>query len=172
MTHSAQDYTDYLSCVADLLDNKAVQSMSTYKQHHGMSVLEHSLCVSYISFRLCKDAGLDYRSAARGGLLHDFFLYQRRINKPYKGWHTTNHPRLALRNAVELFELNDLEKEIIVKHMWPICKGVPKYRESFVVSTVDKYCSLTEFFRSIKSSKGNSIREQLVVQLSGVLAPA
>lgn len=167
MTHSAQDYADYFDCVADILDHQAVQSMSRYRQHNGMSVLEHSISVSYISFRLCKEAGLDYRSAARGGLLHDFFLYQRRVNKPYKGWHTINHPRLALKNAMELFSLNDREKDIIVKHMWPICAELPKYRESYVVSTVDKYCSLTEFFRRVKDSKGNLIREQLVTQLAG-----
>lgn len=165
MTHCAQDYAEFAECVSDLLEHEAVRSMSTFKQHHGMSIFEHALCVSYLSFRLCKEAGLDYRSAARGGLLHDFFLYQRHVDKPYKGWHTTNHPRLALKNAEEHFDLNALEKDIIVKHMWPICLGIPKYRESYVVSMVDKYCSVIEVSRNIKDSKGNAVRRQLVTQI-------
>jgi uncharacterized protein len=58
------------------------------------------------------------------------------------------HPKLALKNAEENFQLSDLEKDIIVKHMWPLTVKFPKYKESYVVCLVDKYCSIQEIVNS------------------------
>ena len=44
------------------------------------------------------------------------------------------------------FCLNVIEKDIIEKHMWPLTIRLPKYKESFIVSFVDKYCSTAEIF--------------------------
>ena len=44
-------------------------------------------------------------------------------------------------------ELNDLEKDVIVKHMWPLTIKFPKYKESYIVTFVDKYCATVEFFK-------------------------
>lgn len=160
MTHSEEDFSEYIECVSDLLAHEAVQSMEKYTQHYGTDILEHSIYVSYLSFRICKMRGYDYRSAARGGLLHDFFLYQRRVNKPYKGWHTTGHPRQALENATLLFDLNGIEKDIIVKHMWPISLGFPRFLEGYIVSMVDKYCCVMEALSLRRESKTHLLEVQ------------
>ena len=44
--------------------------------------------------------------------------------------------------------LTEVEQDIIVKHMWPLTlRKVPKYRESFVVSSADKICALAEMLQ-------------------------
>ena len=43
-------------------------------EHHGISRYEHSMKVSYYSYKIAKALRLDYEQVARGGLLHDFFL--------------------------------------------------------------------------------------------------
>jgi len=53
-------------------------------------------------------------------------------------------PALPWKIAIEHFDLNDTEKDIIEKHMWPLTIRLPKTKESLVVSLVDKYCSLLE----------------------------
>lgn len=138
---------EYYMIVKDLIQDKSVQSMNDYIQHADVSCLEHCLNVSYKSFLLCRHLNLDYRSAARGGLLHDFFLYDWHITKPENGLHGFTHARASLENANERFDLNELEKDIIAKHMWPLNLSLPKYRESFIVVLVDKYCSLVEIVR-------------------------
>ena len=66
----------YLACVADLEAHPDVQSMRFLPQHaKGVSTYDHCCLVAYSSFCICAALGLDARSAARGGLLHDFFLY-------------------------------------------------------------------------------------------------
>ena len=88
-------------------------------------------------------------------MLHDFYFYDWR-NKGVEGqkkFHLMRHPGIALKNASDIFELNDLEKDIIKKHMWPVTAVPPKYKESFIVTCVDKYCATIEFFRYLRSGK-------------------
>lgn len=66
---------EYLDCVWDLLLNPAVRRMNQYVQHGSTTCLRHCLNVSYRSYCACRRLGLNYRSAARAGLLHDLFLY-------------------------------------------------------------------------------------------------
>lgn len=115
--------------------------------HHNSSIFEHSVSVSWLSFRICRALHLDFVSAARGGLLHDFFLYDWHEYKKDKGNsnHGRTHPYVALRNASDCFELNERERDIIVKHMWPKSFNRPKYAESYVVNIADKVCALGEF---------------------------
>lgn len=118
--------------------------MSSYIQHGHITTLEHCEHVSQLSFKICKKLGLDYRSAARGGLLHDYFLYDWH-HAPCK-LHGYKHPQIALENASRDFELNKKECDIIKKHMWPLTiTKIPRYPESFVVSTADKIYTVSEF---------------------------
>lgn len=137
---------EYLECIQDLLAHEKVRSMRNYIQHGNTDCLTHCLCVSYNSYRICRRLGFDARSAARGALLHDFFLYDWHNNekRPYKGMHGFQHPRVALQNADRYFVLNEREKNIICRHMWPLTPTPPKSWEAYVVSLVDKYCSLME----------------------------
>ncbi|TCK93453.1 uncharacterized protein EDC19_1646 [Natranaerovirga hydrolytica] len=136
---------EYESYVEDLLENEDVNKMKEFKHHHYTTCFDHSLNVSFYSFVIAKRLGLDYVSTARGGLLHDLFLYDWRSDEPREGKHAFAHPHIALRNAEKSFELNKIEKDIIVKHMWPVTIKLPKYKESFIVSCVDKYCATMEF---------------------------
>ncbi|MEE1504614.1 MAG: hypothetical protein UGF89_10270, partial [Acutalibacteraceae bacterium] len=44
--------------------------------------------------------------------------------------------------------LNKKEEDIIKKHMWPLTVIPPKYLESFVVTSMDKYCATIEMIYS------------------------
>lgn len=140
---------DFNECVFDLIQNEQVKSMKCYIQHGSVSTYSHCQTVSFISFLVCRMLKLDYCSAARGGILHDLYLYDWHLGKPYKGWHGLAHPTIALQNANQLFDLNDIEKDIIKKHMWPLTLQIPRYRETFVVLLVDKLCASAEVLRNV-----------------------
>lgn len=142
----AQMDTEYLECIRELAEHKKVLSMRNYMQHKKIDCLEHSLHVSYYSYFLCRKLGLDWRAASRGGLLHDFFLYDwhNKDRKDKKGLHGFTHPKIALRNAKLYFNISDMEEDIICKHMWPLTIKLPRYKESYIVVFVDKYCAFTE----------------------------
>ena len=140
-------FNEFEKIVTDLLENDIVLSMQQFTQHSNVSCFEHSLYVSYRSYTICRHLGFDYRSAARGGMLHDFFLYDWHTTKLATGMHGFSHPAEALKNANANFELNMIEKDIILKHMFPLTLRIPRYKESIIVSMVDKYCSLMEISR-------------------------
>ena len=141
--------TEFKLLVEDLISNETVQEMKQYRQHYDTSTFEHCLYVSYISYKICKKLKLDYKAAARAGMLHDLFLYDWRNSKKLLNLersHAFIHPKIALENASKLFELTKKEKDIIKKHMWPVTIAFPRYPESFIVTFVDKYSAIQESF--------------------------
>ena len=96
---------------------------------------------------MAKKLGWDSVSAARGAMLHDLFLYDWRIpkkNRVNKKMHAFTHGEIALNNANKLFKLNDTEKDMILRHMWPVTLRMPKTKEGFLLTLVDKYCAIIE----------------------------
>lgn len=140
--------TQYYECIKDVFNSDPVQLMDTFIQHGKITTFEHCVNVSYRSYKIAKFFKMDYKSAARAGLLHDMFLYDWHLQPkgdPFFQKHGFTHPERALKNAMFYFELNKKEIDIISKHMWPLTlRKVPRYKESFVVSFVDKYIACKE----------------------------
>ena len=127
----------------DILYHRQFLTMSNYNHHAGISCLEHTLAVAELTFWAARQLNLDYISATRGALLHDFYLYDWHVNSP--GFHGFKHPNLAKSNAERFFVLNEIEKDVILKHMWPLTIIPPKYRESLLVSFTDKIVTARDY---------------------------
>ncbi len=142
----------YMECVYDILSSAPFKQMDNYIQHGNTTTMEHCLSVSYVSYNICRRFGLDYRSAARGGLLHDLFLYDWHTHCKETGnrFHGFTHPKTALRNANRYYDLNIVEQDIILKHMWPLTVIPPKTMEGFVVMYADKYCGVIETKETVR----------------------
>ncbi|MDE7104796.1 MAG: HAD family hydrolase, partial [Ruminococcus sp.] len=50
-----------------------------------------------------------------------------------------------VHNAEQLTDINPMERDIIQKHMWPLTLSAPKYKETYIITFVDKYCAVLEF---------------------------
>ena len=138
---------EYLKIISDLLQNQKVIEMKQYRQHHCTCCFDHCLFVSYNTYLICKKHKLDYISAARAGLLHDLFLYDwRKRENGRKGLHAFTHPKEALKQARSITTLNAKEQDIIKNHMWPVTPVLPKYKETYVITVVDKYFAVAEAF--------------------------
>ena len=136
---------EYMNIVKDIISNEMVQNMKLYRQHFNVSCFDHCLYVSYNLYIICKKHKLDYVSAARAGLVHDLFLYDwRKRQDGRKGLHAYTHPKTAYENAKKIFDLNEIEKDIILKHMWPVTFSLPRYKESFLITYLDKYFAYAE----------------------------
>lgn len=59
-----------------------------------------------------------------------------------------SHPIVAFNNASKYFDLNSKEENIIKGHMFPF--GVPKSKEAWIVSYVDKYIAVFEYASNFK----------------------
>lgn len=140
----------FISIISDMIENNTVKQMNDFKQHYETTCFEHCLVASYYCYLLCKKFNLDYISCSRAAMVHDLFLYDwRKRQNGRKDLHAFTHPQTAYDNASKLFDLNEKEKDIIVKHMWPVTLALPKYKESYILTLVDKYCALNESYQEI-----------------------
>jgi len=144
MKTNREPSVSFQSSIRDLYKNSVVRSMKDIEHHKNVSCFEHSIKVAYISYKIAKKFNLDYVSAARGGFLHDFYLYDWHEKGSHQGLHGFNHSKIALHNAQSITELNKKETDIIRKHMWPLNLVFPRYRESWIVTFVDKATTLKE----------------------------
>lgn len=143
---------EFQMIIKELINNETVQEMKNYKQHYETTCFDHCYTAAYYCFLICKKYHLDYKSATRAAMLHDLFLYDWRVRQPdRKGLHAFTHGKIACENACQLFDLNEKEKDIIIKHMWPVTIQFPKSAEGFILTLVDKYCALSETFDVFKS---------------------
>ena len=141
---------EFIQMIDDLLNNDTVKQMKNFRQHYETSCFDHCLIASYYCYLYGKKFNLDYVSCARASMLHDLFLYDwRKKQDDRKGLHAFTHPKTAYKNASKLFALNEKEKDIILKHMWPVTIALPKYKESYLLTLVDKYCALNESYQEI-----------------------
>lgn len=142
---------EYIKIVCDLLENPEVLKLESITHHNFSNRLVHSLEVSYRSYCLAKRMNLNHIACARAGLLHDFFLENREEIKALGlGRHGKVHPMIAFKNAKKVTYLTDLEIDIILKHMFLNTWSLPKYKESFVVSYVDKVVSINDCMIPVK----------------------
>lgn len=132
--------------VADLLESPVVQQLSDMSHHISITRMEHCLFVAYMAFTICTFLGWNARAAARGGLLHDLFFYEWTPKSKQHRWHFFTHAGIALKNAEQHFELTEVERNIILRHMWPLNPVPPRYKEAMVVCMADKICAVMEGF--------------------------
>ena len=107
---TGNDDIEYMEIVSEILKNREFNKLKDFT-HHKTTRMEHSKRVAYLSYRICKKLDLDYVSAARGGMLHDFFLNRytaKNTNKLIR-----NHPKIASTNAKKHFNLNKKEINIL-----------------------------------------------------------
>lgn len=134
----------YTILVDDILENDEFSKMGEIV-HHGSNRLDHSVRVSYLSYKIGKLLKLDYEKIARAALLHDFFFEDNESSgRKEKMVTMLKHPEYALENAKKYFQLSELEEDIILTHMFPIGPRLPKYLESWLVDIVDDVVSIYE----------------------------
>ena len=143
---------EYLSIIDNIINNDKFKVIGNIK-HHNTTRLNHSVKVSYYSYKCAKALKLDYHEVARAGLLHDFYTDEIKECDKFKDkfkLFSIKHPKDAANNAMEIVSLSEKEINIIKSHMFPISNSVPKYAESWIVSIVDKVLSVIEFSSKFK----------------------
>ncbi len=139
------NFDSYYKCIGGLLHHETVLSMENIPHHFFVTCYEHSVFVSYVSFRIARRLGADYKAAARAGLLHDLYLYDPRDKSCYEGNQCFAHPKAALKNASELCgDLTPDEENSILSHMWPLSRHRPRSKVAVIVSIADKLCAVLE----------------------------
>lgn len=146
MSKNKKDFNEYYEIVKPILNNKEFKKRKKFLHHGKVTVYEHSLAVSKLSYCLAKKLKLDYKSAAIGGLLHDFYNnpWQNKTKKTkFFQKHGFIHANQAFKNSQKIFPnlMNKKIENIIKRHMFPLNIKPPVSKEGWIVTLVDKYVS-------------------------------
>ena len=141
----------YCAVVGDLLRHEKVREMHQYPHHRDVDTLYHSVCVSYLTYKICEKMHWHPKEATRAALLHDFYLYNWYTDK-HDEWHAFLHPKMACKNAEHYFgALTPRQEDMILCHMWPLHLAPPHSREGFVLTFADKVCAVRDLIGTSKS---------------------
>lgn len=141
---------EFLNYIDEILNNKEFLKRKNYNHHVNESVYDHSLKVAYCSYLFAKKHNLNKRDIYIGAILHDFYYKPWQDSKEKRSFfkqHGFVHAREALENSRKHFPhlINDRVENIILRHMFPLNITPPKYKETWVVTLMDKKCSLNVF---------------------------
>lgn len=124
------------------------ENIKTIPHHDEETIALHSLKVCVITYQSAKKYRSNHlKSLCIGAVAHDMFGYnwqETNHKKKFKELHGFTHPKIAYDNFSRLFPdlNNNLTKDIILKHMWPLTIIPPRYFESWLVCFFDKIVSL------------------------------
>ena len=148
-----EEYVKLMKCI---IETDKYKSLKNYIHHKKISVYDHSIAVANLCYKYAKKKNLniDYKSLIRAALLHDYYLYDWHEKGKWHKPHGYKHPKIALENALKDYpDLNDIEKDSILRHMFPLTIIPPKYKEGWVLQKCDKEATLIDY--KIKKSNDN-----------------
>ena len=132
---------EYISITSDIINNKKFKSLHKETHHHCTTRFEHSYNVALNTYKVCKKLKLDYISATRAALVHDFFYNKEFSNKLKK---LIMHHKEAIKNAKKIIKLTKKEEDMIASHMFPIGGQLPTSKEAIILDLVDDIVSIQE----------------------------
>ena len=143
---SIKQKEEFDSIVKDIINNKQFNKLNK-ELHHGITRYEHSMRVARWTYKICNLFNLNNKNeVTRAALLHDFYINED-LKTETGHERLGEHPTVALDNSLKYFELDNIQKDIIKTHMFPCNLEIPKYKESWMVSGIDKAVSTYEMLR-------------------------
>lgn len=143
MTTMKKRYKKFDTIAKEFLGNEKFMRIQN-ERHHGITRYEHSMRVARNVYKLSKKLNLDYISATRAAIVHDFFVNEEfGINRGLiQG---VVHPDIALANAKGEFKINEIEANAIEAHMFPLSTCLPNSKEAWCLTAVDKAVAIYEY---------------------------
>lgn len=137
---------EFNSIIEDITNNNKFNKLNK-ELHHGITRYEHSMRVARWTYKICNLLKMKNKEdVTRAALLHDFYINDDLVSDNGAS-KLGEHPNVALENSKKYFELTDIQADIIKTHMFPCNFDVPAYKESWLVSGIDKAVSTYEMLR-------------------------
>ena len=136
----------------DILQSDNMNLNKNFIQHGTTSVYEHCINVTKMCLKISKKLHIkvDTKTLVRGALLHDYFLYDWHDSDKSHRLHGFRHAKFAYINANKEYNLNNVEKNMILTHMFPLNLRIPRYKESIILCIADKICATKETIELVK----------------------
>ena len=177
-THEIKtDYIEFYKIIEPIILESEFQRRKEYPHHINESVYEHVIRVAYDCYKIGKRLNMDYRSLAIAGLLHDFYekpWQYSKEKKPLLQKHAFTHAKEAVENSKKYFGSDIITpkiESIMVTHMFPLNKKIPRNREAWLLTLVDKADSIdfilhpVTLFKIFRHKEYNQKKQKVLTRL-------
>ena len=137
------------------LHDEKILKMKEVPMHRGSNCYLHSFKVAKLAIkRTLRHKKGNLYTILLGSILHDYYLYDWRVDKSKMRHHLGSHPYVAAENAERDFGIHAPIKKVIQSHMWPVnFKDFPRTKEARIISNADKTIYLKEIVCSKRFKK-------------------
>ena len=133
--------------ISEFINNENYKELQRYVAHGKTTIFSHCINVAYLCYKYAinhQKKEYDIKSLVRGAMMHDMYFYDWH-KKNHKRPHGFFHSKIAYNNALKYYEINKIEKNIIISHMFPLTIfKIPKYKEAWLVQKMDKKATFIE----------------------------
>ena len=143
------------SIYQSFLHDERILKMQEITMHRGSNCYIHSFKVAKLAIkRALRHHKGNLYTILIGAILHDYYLYDWRIERDKMRKHLSTHPYTAAENAERDFGIHESIKKVIQSHMWPVnFTDFPKTKEARIISNADKTIYLKEIVCSKRYKK-------------------
>lgn len=128
------------------LNDEKILRMKEISMHRGSNCYIHSFKVAQTAVkRALRHNKGNLHTVLIGSILHDYYLYDWRVDRSKMEHHLSAHPYVAAENAERDFGIHEPIKKVIKSHMWPVnFSDFPKTKEARIISLADKHIYVKE----------------------------
>ena len=146
----------------DILGSDRYERAETIR-HHNTSVAVHSRKTAEYGERICRwlkrrGVRISEEDVVRACLLHDIGMTEQNVHETVSWKKAYLHPQKGEQIAKTEYRANEIQRNAIRRHMWPICIIPPKYKEGWVVVAADKCSSIWEIVHAVIPGRGRKRR--------------
>ena len=147
--------------------DERIVRMKEISMHRGSNCFFHSFKVAKLSIkRALRHKKGNLHVILLSAILHDYYLYDWRIDRSKMRHHMSSHPYTAAENAEKDFGIHEPVKKAIQSHMWPVnFTNFPKTKEARIISNADKTIYLKEIVCSKKYKQKREAKYMKQIEL-------
>ena len=140
--------------------NPLILKMKEIPMHRGSNCYIHSFKVAKFAIRKAlKRKNYHLKAVLIACILHDYYLYDWRVEHDKRKKHGRRHPFIAEANARRDFHIDKEVSDIIKAHMWPLTiRSYPKTKEAKLVNHADNVIATREFLTCKKYKKKKEVK--------------
>ena len=146
MNISEQQKKELEDVYQSFLHDERILRMKLISMHRGSNCYIHSFKVAKLAIkRALRHHKGNLYTILVGSILHDYYLYDWRVDRSKMRHHMSSHPYTAAENAERDFGIHEPIKRAIQSHMWPVnISDFPKTKEARIISNADKAIYIRE----------------------------
>lgn len=145
------DKNYFFTIIKNFIYTKEFLKLKKFNHHGNISTYSHTIKVAYrcYCFAVKMNIKINRYELIVAALLHDLYFYDWHDKNNGVHLHGLFHPRKAIINATNIYNISKRIKRHMAHHMFPLTLIPPTTKEGWLICIFDKAAAISDY-RAIK----------------------